>query len=214
MSLIISAQTSGSSFPPLEAGSYPAVCYGLVDIGWQYNEAYKKSSPKLIIMWEIPGETITIDGEEKSRVISQTYTVSLNEKATLRKDLASWRGRDFTDEELKGFDIKTIVGAPCLLSIVHKESNGRTYANISGVMALPKGIKRPRGTLDEVIFDLDTSDLSEIADLPDWIQKRIFESETYKERAAGIGHEEPGDDTDYEQPGMGDYEEDELELPF
>lgn len=214
MSLIISAASGVSSFPPLEAGSYPAVCYGLVDIGWQYNEAYKKSSPKLIIMWEIPGETITIDGEEKSRVISQTYTVSLNEKATLRKDLASWRGRDFTDEELKGFDIKTIVGAPCLLSIVHKESNGRTYANISGVMALPKGIKRPRGTLDEVVFDLDTSDLSEIADLPDWIQKRIFESETYKERAAGIGHEEPDGDDEYDQPGMGDYEEDELELPF
>ena len=213
MSLIISAQTSGSSFPPLEAGSYPAVCYGIVDIGKQYNENYKKSSPKIIIMWEIPGETITIDGEEKSRVISQTYTVSLNEKATLRKDLAAWRGRDFTDEELKSFDLKSILNAPCLLNIVHKESNGRTYANIGGIMQLPKGVKRPRGTLEPIIFDLDTSDLDELKELPEWIQKRITESVSYKERGAGIGHETDGDG-EYEQPGMGDYEDDELELPF
>lgn len=212
MSLIISASTGGSSIAPLEAGTYPAICYGLVDIGWQYNEAYKKSSPKLIIMWEIPGETITIDGEEKSRVISQTYTVSLNEKATLRKDLTSWRGKDFTDEELKAFDIRSILNVPCLLNIIHKESNGRTYANISGIMKLPKGVKVPRGTMEPVVFDLDTSDLDEIKELPEWIQKKIQESDTYKERLAGIGHETDGDD--YEQPGMGDYEDDELELPF
>ena len=212
MSLIISASTGGSSIAPLEAGTYPAICYGLVDIGWQYNEAYKKSSPKLIIMWEIPGETITIDGEEKSRVISQTYTVSLNEKATLRKDLTSWRGKDFTDEELKAFDIRSILNVPCLLNIIHKESNGRTYANISGIMKLPKGVKVPRGTMEPVVFDLDTSDLDEIKDLPEWIQKKIQESDTYKDRVAGIGHETDGDD--YEQPGIGDYEDDELELPF
>lgn len=212
MSLIISASTGGSSIAPLEAGTYPAICYGLVDIGWQYNEAYKKSSPKIIIMWEIPGETITIDGEEKSRVISQTYTVSLNEKATLRKDLTSWRGKDFTDEELKAFDIRSILNVPCLLNIIHKESNGRTYANISGIMKLPKGVKVPRGTMEPVVFDLDTSDLDEIKDLPEWIQKKIQESDTYKDRVAGIGHETDGDD--YEQPGIGDYEDDELELPF
>ena len=212
MSLIISASTGGSSIAPLEAGTYPAICYGLVDIGWQYNEAYKKSSPKLIIMWEIPGETITIDGEEKSRVISQTYTVSLNEKATLRKDLTSWRGKDFTDEELKAFDIRSILNVPCLLNIIHKESNGRTYANISGIMKLPKGVKVPRGTMEPVVFDLDASDLDEIKELPEWIQKKIQESDTYKERLAGIGHETDGDD--YEQPGIGDYEDDELELPF
>jgi len=213
MSLIISANTSGSSIAPLEAGTYPAICYGLVDIGWQYNEAYKKSSPKIIIMWEIPGETITIDGEEKSRVISQTYTVSLNEKATLRKDLTSWRGKDFTDEELKAFDIRSILNVPCLLNIIHKESNGRTYANISGIMKLPKGVKVPRGTMEPIIFDLDASDLDEIKELPEWIQKKIQESDTYKERLAGIGHE-TDDDGEYEQPGMGDYEDDELELPF
>lgn len=212
MSLIISASTGGSSIAPLEAGTYPAICYGLIDIGWQYNEAYKKSSPKLIIMWEIPGETITIDGEEKSRVISQTYTVSLNEKATLRKDLTSWRGKDFTDEELKAFDIRSILNVPCLLNIIHKESNGRTYANISGIMKLPKGVKVPRGTMEPVVFDLDASDLDDIKELPEWIQKKIQESDTYKDRVAGIGHETDGDD--YEQPGIGDYEDDELELPF
>ena len=212
MSLIISANTSGSSIAPLEAGSYPAVCYGLVDLGYQYSEAYKKGSPKILIMWEIPSETITIDGEEKSRVISQTYTVSLNEKASLRKDLQAWRGKDFTDDELKAFDIKKLLGAPCLLNIVHKESNGRTYANIAGIMALPKGIKRPVPTLEPLVFDLDSDDLDLIKDLPEWIQNRIKESETYKERLAGIGHE-TGDEPAAAEPSFEDLEE-EIGLPF
>ena len=155
MSLTTSAK-GGASIAPLEPGTYPAICYGLIDIGVQYNETYKNSSPKIIIMWEIPGETITIEGEEKPRVMSQTYTSSLNERAALRRDLALWRGRDFTEAELASFDLKTIVGVPCLLTVVQREYNGRTYANIGGVTKMAKGMERPKGTLEKVIFDLDT----------------------------------------------------------
>lgn len=186
MSLTTSAK-GGASIAPLEPGTYPAICYGLIDIGVQYNETYKNSSPKIIIMWEIPGETITIDGEEKPRVMSQTYTSSLNERAALRRDLALWRGRDFTEAELASFDLKTIVGVPCLLTVVRREYNGRTYANIGGVTKMAKGMEKPKGTLPKVVFDLDNDPLDKIDSLPEWIQERIKKSETYKERLAGSG---------------------------
>ncbi len=63
------------------------------------------------------------------------YTVSLGKKANLRKDLERWRGRQFTSEELAGFDIDSVLGAPAMLNVVHVASkkNGKVYANIDGI---------------------------------------------------------------------------------
>lgn len=211
MSLITTAK-GGASIAPLEPGTYPAICYGLIDIGVQYNETYKNSSQKIIIMWEIPSETITIDGEEKPRVMSQTYTSSLNERAALRRDLALWRGRDFTEAELASFDLKTIVGVPCLLTVVQREYNGRTYANIGGVTKMAKGMAKPKGTLEKVVFDLDTDPLDKIAELPEWIQERIKKSETYKDRVAGIGS--GGEDAPDTDGFFDEIDDSDGELPF
>lgn len=211
MSLKASSK-GGSAIAPIEAGTHPAICYGLVDLGMQYSEKYKNSSQKVLLMWELPNEKIEIDGEQKSRVISQTYTCSLNEKAVLRKDLASWRGRDFTDDELAEFDLRSVVGVPCLLSIIHRESGGSTYANVGGVMKMPKGMPALVQTMETVIFDLDDSPLEDIEKLPQWVRDKIKASQTYKERIAGSGHlpgdPEPGED---EFPTM---LEDDPEIPF
>ena len=113
---IVVKDNGATSFPLLEAGSYRAICYGIVVIGTTYVPAFGKTVTKIIFMWELPDERITVDGEDKPRAISETYTLSLNEKANLRKMLAGWRGRDFTPEELKGFSLKKILNAPCLVS--------------------------------------------------------------------------------------------------
>ena len=181
MSLTVS-EKSGPSTPPIPAGTYLAVCSMMVDLGLQYNERFGNTQQKVLIGWEIPGETIEIDGEEKPRMISKQYTASLSAKATLRKDLESWRGKSFTPEELKAFDMKTIVGASCMLSIIHAKSTttGNPYAKISGVMAVPKGM--PRATLSEppITLDLDTCDLADVQKLPNWIAEMIMNSETYR----------------------------------
>lgn len=183
MSLTVNANPT-SSISPIPEGTYLGVCNMLVDLGVQFNETYKTSSRKVLVGWEIPEETITIDGEQKPRTLSKRYTASLDERATLRQDLAAWRGRDFTQEELAAFDLRNIVGASCLINVIHKESNGKTYANISSIMALPKGMKK--GTLAEpaIVFDLDTDDLSAIDNLPNWIGEIVKKSQTYEERMA------------------------------
>lgn len=183
MSLTVNANTV-STIAPIPQGTYLGVCNMLVDLGVQYNEAFKNSSRKVLIGWEIPSELITIDGEDKPRTISKRYTASLNESANLRQDLAAWRGRDFTPEELAAFDLRSIVGTSCMINIIHRESNGRTYANIQSIMALPKGM--PKGQLNEkpLVFDLDTGTVDDVDYLPRWIGDIIKKSTTYQEMLA------------------------------
>ena len=182
--MLTASASSGGSFSPIPEGTYSAVCNLLADLGLQRNETYNNVSRKVLISWQLPDETIEIDGKEEPRVISKRYTLSLDDRANLRADLAAWRGRDFTPQELEAFDLRNIVGAPCLINIIHKENNGKKYANISSIMALPKGMTRPQMIGDPVIFDLDESPLSEMSKLPKWIVEAIQKSETYKERAA------------------------------
>ena len=76
----------------------------------------------------------------KPFLIKKDYRASLHEKAGLRKDLEAWRGRPFTNVELQGFDLENVVGAPCMLNVIHKQgSKGGTFSNIAGIMPLAKG---------------------------------------------------------------------------
>ncbi|MBQ4125189.1 MAG: hypothetical protein II595_04455 [Desulfovibrio sp.] len=185
MSLTISEKSKGPSVPMLEAGTYSAVCCELIDLGLQYNEEWKSSSRKVLIGWEVVGETVNVNGEAQPRIFSKTYTMSLNEKAALRKDLNAWRGRPFTEEELKAFDLRSIVGAACMLTIVHQTSkNGRTYANLASIGGIPKGFPKPGLTVDPTIYDIDENDPAVVNTLPAWIADIIKQSPSYTERVA------------------------------
>lgn len=185
MAIIVKAQ-SGGGFPPIEAGSYRAICYGIVVEGTFFNPNFGNTSTKIRIMWELPDERITVDGEDKPRAISEEYTLSLNEKANLRAMLAGWRGRDFTEEELQGFDIENVLKAPCLISTtVGVSKQGREFARVSSVGKLPKGMEVPKDTENPtIVFNVcDASCPLELMDqLPEWIQTRIKDSVEYKQR--------------------------------
>jgi len=185
---IIVKDTSNEGFAPLEAGAYRAVCYAIVNMGTTWNDYYKHEQTKIMFCWELPDERITVDGEDKPRALSQTYTLSLNEKSGLRKMLEGWRGRAFTPEELQGFSLSKVLGAPCLIStVIRTGNNGRDYANVASVSRLPKGMEVPKTVENpKVIFDITNEEcpLSEMSKLPEWIQKRIFESAEYKARTA------------------------------
>ena len=182
MGLILSA-SAGSGIEPIEPGTYPAICYGLVDAGETYNETYDKWSRKVVILWELPGEKIDLGGDAPvSRTISKSYTASLNEKAKLRADLQAWRGRPFTPQELAAFDLRSVVGAPCLLNIQHKKYKERNYADVAGIVKLPKVMPMEKGTLARLIFDLDTDNLEMLEDMPVWLAERVKSSRTYQAR--------------------------------
>lgn len=207
MSLVVNG-SSASSIEPIEEGTHLAVCSMLIDLGMQYSEQYKNSARKILIGWEIPGETIELDDGPHPRTISKRYTASLNERSNLRADLAAWRGRDFSPEELAAFDLRNIVGASCLINVTHTLREGKRYANIGNVMALPKGM--PKGKLSEppTIFDLDTDPVEMIDKFPKWIAETIKKSPTYQERITPpCNTENPFHELSEDEAGDG-------ELPF
>lgn len=182
MAMILS-ENQKSDFKPIEEGVYIAVCCGLVDIGDHYSEQYDKVQRKCQIIWELFGAgTIPSGDAETNRTLSNRYTMSFSNKSTLRKDLRAWRGREFTDEELKRFDLKNILGAYCQLQITHTTSNGNTYANVSGIMSLSKGMPKPDQTNTSIYWDFEESEIGDSVWqlIPEWLRNVIAASETYK----------------------------------
>ena len=168
---------------PINDGTYQSVCCALIDLGTQFNEHFGKSSHQVIIMWEIPELLIKFekDGKEVEapRVISKKYTLSLGEKANLRKDLQSWRGRAFTVEELEGFDLVNVLEKNCMLQIINTTKDGKTYSNISSMLPLYKGMSSIGPYMKPLYFSMSEGfDIPEA--IPQWIKDIIMKSEEFK----------------------------------
>jgi len=126
--------------------------------------------------------TIDVDGKEMPMTISKSYTVSLHEKAGLRKDLSAWRGRDFTDEEAKAFDVSKLIGAYCMVNVTTSENNGKTYSNVGGLTPLPSALKnaKPAPVHGHVLFNLDEPNMAVFATFHEKLQEVIKSSPEWK----------------------------------
>jgi hypothetical protein len=139
MAIIATAKSeSGRDFQPAPAGMHQAVCVdvidkGILDVTWQ---GQSKRQHKIDIAWQI--SKLRDDG--KPFLVFKRYTLSLHEKAGLRKDLENWLGRKFGRDEELGFDVEDMIGRNCLLNITHKVSADRTYANVTSVNPLMEGM--------------------------------------------------------------------------
>jgi hypothetical protein len=195
MSLTVSYSPS-AAFKRVPAGQWPSRCIGVIDLGSQKTQfpgEEEKLSRQCILQFEVYGEdemgvplTVEHEGHEVPLQIStKRMTMSLNEKANLRKTLHAWRGRDFTPEELKAFNIGTIIGAPALLNVVHEEGkNGKVYAGIFSITPLPAAMKKglPAKPTKTIVFDLDEFDADVFDGLSQYLQDIIKESVEFKSR--------------------------------
>lgn len=181
MSII--AENKGSDFVLIPAGNHIARCYAMVEIGTIKEEAgiyAGKELHKVRITWETPHECHDFGKGLQPFSVSKEFTLSMHEKATLRKMLESWRGKSFTDEEAKRFDITKLLGVPCMINVIHKTSGkGGQYPDISSIATLPKGLEAPGqvnasyelsfGNWNQNIFD----------SLPDFVKNKIKSSKEY-----------------------------------
>jgi hypothetical protein len=187
--MIVSA--TGSDYKPVPAGSYVANCIRVIDLGTQTSnyKGTQTSKRKLLITWEVPDVQMEDKyGDPAPATISSQFTASLHQKAVLRLTLESWRGRTFTADELKGFDLANVLGKACLLSVVHNETDGGTFANVAAVVSLPKGMPAPQVHHPLVNFDLDNFEPKVFADLGEKLREKIGNSPEYK---AATGQIEP-----------------------
>jgi hypothetical protein len=179
---LMARDKGGGDYEPIPEDLHLAICYGIWDLGMQYNDHWHQTVHKVVIVWELPevrGE-FERDGKKVNlpRAISKQYRLSLHKKAGLRKDLESWRGKKFTDEELsKGFDLKKLLGVPCQIQVLHNKVEDKTYANVSAIIKAPGGIKLlPENPITFFSFE----DGVEIPpSTPEWITKLIKEAKEY-----------------------------------
>lgn len=176
----------GPSLPPIDGGTYPAVCVGVIDLGEQHNEKFNKYADKVLFIWELPSVLIDVEGEQKPRWLSRDFSATLNEKSNLTKFLVSWRGKNFTEEELNGdgFDLKQMLGEGCLLQVIVEEKEGKQYNRITGCVGLPAGMPAPVTASDLLWFDMDEWDDDAIAKFPEWVQGKIKKSTQYQKEHA------------------------------
>lgn len=141
MPIIATAGGDGKTFTPAPEGVHQAVAVDVIDLGQKPNP-FKPGAThhKIDIAWQIAERR----DDNKPYLVYKRYTLSLNEKATLRHDLESWRGRPFTREEEMGFDVESIIGANCLVNVQHKKSQDgtKTFANVMSVMPLLKNMPK------------------------------------------------------------------------
>jgi len=182
----INATTSGTVRELIPTGNYIARCYQMIEIGTVTEFVMGKQSilKKVRIGWELPTELKVFKQEngEQPLAISKEYTLSMHEKSNLRKDLKSWRGKDFTEDEAKCFDITKLLGSACMLNIIHRPSlsdPSKVYEQIAGITAIPKGMKAPAQINPTFVLSYDSFDQAKFDSLPDFIKTKMQGSLEY-----------------------------------
>jgi len=177
MSLVTAAK---SSFEPLPAGSYSAVCVSMIDVGTMTGPF--GSQQKLWIEWECD----ELDSSGNRYRVGKFYTNSISAKSKLREHLESWRGKQFTRDELSGFSLLTILGKPCMLAVSNTTKDDKTYSNVDAVSKLAKGMQAIEPSEPTLAFDVDDPDQDVLDRLPEFIRKIIEKAPEYNGRSQPV----------------------------
>jgi hypothetical protein len=181
----------GATFALPPPGTYPAVCYRVIDLGTQdvewAGEAKKKH--KISLSWELHDPDCQMD-DGRPMSIHSTYTLSMHENATFRKHLEAWRGKPFSEDDFKSFAIENLIGVPCYIGVIHDKTGN--WANVSAISPLPKQMDKPKPINPTVFLCLekDQFDPEVLASLSDRTQEKVKSSPEYR-RLMGDDHSPP-----------------------
>ena len=183
---ITATNNGGAPRQLIPTGNYIARCYKMIQIGTveEIILGEKKVLNKVRIGWELSTETRVFSEEkgEQPLVIDKEFTLSLHEKSGLRAVLKSWRGKDFTEDEAKAFDITKLLGVQCMINIIHKPSKkdpSKIYEEIAGITAMPKGMQAPTQINPTFVLSFDEWSDEKFNSLPDFIKNKIASSIEY-----------------------------------
>jgi hypothetical protein len=119
-------QANNSKFEACPEFTGRAVCVDVTPLRKQQSQYGERDVFKIV--FEVDLEK---DDGGRYGVWSRNFTPTLNEKASLRKFLRGWFGRDLTATELAEFDTETLIGKPAQLVVVHEHKENEVYANIA-----------------------------------------------------------------------------------
>jgi len=167
---------------------------------------FPKTCHQIYIRFEIPAERWEFEKDGKKQdgpaVIGRIFTASMHKKASLRKQLEGWRGKEFTEDEAGSFDVASILGKPCMLTVTEKESGGNIYSNITGVSQMPKGSAKVTAEFPLRYYAPD--DQACFESLPEWLRDKI----TNQIKPEMVNQSKQTTDYDPDQPPVDSYEND------
>ena len=174
--IMLSAKTN--KFPPATAGTHVAILNTVVDLGLQESRYGSQPKRELYLAFEVTDEFNEWTDKEGPRRepkrVSTTVTASLSQKAKLREYVEGMLGSRLSEAEVREFDIVGLVlGKPCLLNVIHNESNGNTYANIASVAPLPRTMTPPTLHGELIAYSPDAHDAIVWDALPKFLQEKI-----------------------------------------
>lgn len=141
---LVARDTGAGSYEKPPADGYSACCVDCIDLGYHYNRTYDKVEHKIAIVFQLDA----LNSQGKRYEIANRMTFTFGEKSNLRKFLGQWRGKSYSDDEAReGAPLHKLEGQPAYITIEHKVSGDKTYANIVGITKLPKGLTpiKPEG---------------------------------------------------------------------
>lgn len=177
--------------PP--AGTHRAVLYKIINLGtldteWQ---GQAKKSHKIRLIWELSDEeVIYTTKDERGQEIEKTapfavgrkFTLSMGDNSHLFPFVQGMIGVALTDDERYNFDIESLLGRECLITVVHAEYEGRKFAQVTNASTLPKGMEKPKQINETVMLDVRKLSQQEIGELPEYIRVDMEASSEYDVR--------------------------------
>lgn len=183
----ITAKSNSTPRELTEAGNHVAYCVKMIEIGTckETIMGAEKQLHKVNLSWELPLVTKVFDEAKGPQpiVVSKEFTLSMGEKANLRKSLESWRGQPFTEEQAKSFDITVLLGKPCMINLTHKASKKDPtvkYDEVSAITPVPKGFPMPAQVNPSTELSYDKWDEKLYEALPQFIKDKMVATPEYK----------------------------------
>jgi hypothetical protein len=171
-----------TNFIQAPVGNHVGRCVSVIDIGTQRQEFQGEVtySRQVIVRFELPTELVPEGnkGAGKPFVVQRYYSAKLSRKASLRKDLEAWQGRELAHAELKDFDPSSLLGRTALVNV------GRTVtdrAKVVGLSPVPKGLIVTPQVNTSVYFSLEPDEFvaATFADFGDGLKELIMKSPEY-----------------------------------
>ena len=173
-----SMKSGGSTVERIPEGTYMGRVNSVVDLGIQPQTDYqtgaeKPSKPELLITFELPTETYTVDSDEgeveKTRLISKRYTQSNSERSNLYRLVVTLK---------PGIsDVSELVDEPCMISVGSTVSGN---AKITDIIKPPSGMPVPEMTREGSFFDFDSPEEDLFLKQPPWVQEVIKGADNYQ----------------------------------
>jgi hypothetical protein len=212
--------SGGGDWVQLDSGTYLGICYAVIELG-SHQVTYQGVdrpglTPQILLRWELPeiDAPARDDGTVMPATIGKRYTWSMSEKANLRKDLESWRGKAFEQSDFgpTGFEIFDIIGVPATLNVLRTEKNGKVYSDVKSVGKAMRGMTIPPMQHGAIKLGLNPREFDREAfeALSDGIRSKIEDSPEYASLLSGGKSKNSGSYA--QQSGKKDEMDD--EIPF